>query len=140
AVSAATLVVVLLHVDRTGAYPALGKPLGANMAAAAGARAVLPPGGEVLICGYPFEVDVLRFAIGFSTPSAVFDDCGLVPPLANEVCLLNSERTPAAAALEAAGAPLLDRIARADGDAFLVVGVATRPIASVATDCGERFR
>jgi hypothetical protein len=41
AVSVATLWVVLAHVDRTGAYPGLGKPLGLNMAAAEAARAAL---------------------------------------------------------------------------------------------------
>src|SRR5205814_824578 len=88
-VSAATLWVVLDHVDRTGEYPALSKPLGLNMAAATAAHSVLPEGGEVLIGGYPFEVDVLRFALGFSTPSTVFDDCTPVPPLVNGVYLLN---------------------------------------------------
>jgi hypothetical protein len=141
-VSAATLWVVLEHADRTGVYPGLGKPLGLNMAAARAASAMLPPGGEVLIGGYGFEVDVLRFALGFSTPSRVFDDCGPVPPLEHGVYLLNSQRTPAFASLQTVDAPLLARVDRPDGDAFVVLGPALAPVPApaVATDCGDRFR
>jgi hypothetical protein len=141
-VSAATLAVVLDHVGRTGEYPALGKPLGSNLAGAAAARAALTPGGQVLVGGYTFEVAVLRFALGFGTPSRIFDDCGDIPlGQAPDVYLLNSERTPALGALEAAGAPVLARVARPNGDAFVVLGPPTRqPIgSSEAPACAQRF-
>ena len=57
--------VVLDHVDRTGLYPGLGKPLGLNMAAADIARAAVQPGGQVLVGGYYFEVEILRFGLGY---------------------------------------------------------------------------
>ena len=79
AVSAAMLWVVLDHVDRTGQYPGLGKPLGLNMAAADVARAAVPPGGQVLVGGYYFEVEILRFCLGYGIPSRLFDDCGAIP-------------------------------------------------------------
>jgi hypothetical protein len=121
-VSFGMLWVVLDHVDRTLVYPGLGKPLRINLAAADAARHVLPPGGEVLVGGYYFEAEVLRFGLGYAVPSRLFDDCGAtVPVSANAIYLLNSEHTPAAGALAAAGAPLLARVARPD-DAFLVYG------------------
>jgi hypothetical protein len=120
-VSVATLWVVLAHVDRTGAYPALSRPLGLNVAAANAARAVLPTGGQVLVGGQTFEVQVLRFSLGYAVPSRIFDDCGPVPVADSAIYLLNSERTPAARSLSAAGAPLLARVARPD-DAFVVYG------------------
>ena len=79
AVSAAMLWVVLDHVDRTGLYPGLGKPLGLNMAAADAARAAVQPGGQVLVGGYYFEVEILRFGLGYGIPSRLFDDCGAIP-------------------------------------------------------------
>jgi hypothetical protein len=143
-VSAAMLVVVLDHVDRTGAYSGLGKPLNVNMAAAEATRAVLPPGGEVLVGGYYFEVEVLRFSLGYAVPSRLFDDCGEIPVAASAVYLLNSERTPAAAALAAAGAPLLARVPRHD-DTFLIYGPPrTIPVVGTASAdvaaCRERWR
>ena len=142
-VSAATLWVVLGHVERTGEYPALGKPLELNMAAADAAHRVLSPNGEVFIGGYPFEVDVVRFALGFATPSRVFDDCGDIPPARNsDIYLLNSEQTPAAAALAAAGAPLLTRLPRPNGDAFVIYGPpSSTPVGNANSPlCAERFR
>jgi hypothetical protein len=121
AVSVATMWVVLAHVDRTGLYPGLGKPLGLNMAAANAARAVLPPGGQVLIGGYDYEVEILRFSLGYEVPSRLFDDCADIPTAPSAIYLLNSEHTPAAQALADAGAPLLARVPR-PGDAFLIVG------------------
>ena len=38
--------------------------------------AALPPGGQVLVGGYYFEVEILRFSLGYGTPSRLFDDCG----------------------------------------------------------------
>jgi hypothetical protein len=124
AVSVATLAVVLAHVDRTGLYPGLGKPLGLNMAAAEAARAALPAGGQVLIGGYNYEVEVLRFSLGYSVPSRLFDDCADIPTASGAIYLLNSEHTPAAKALSEAGAPLLARVPR-PGDAFLILGPPT---------------
>ncbi|HLZ30378.1 MAG TPA: hypothetical protein VKV73_23910 [Chloroflexota bacterium] len=141
AVSAAILWVVLDHVDRTGLYPGLGKPLGLNMAAADAARAVLQPGGEVLVGGRVFEVEILRFSLGYAIPSRVFDDCGAIPLEPSAVYLLNSEHTPAAEVLAAAGAPLLGRVPRAD-DAFLVYGPPRVPTVEPPKDeslaCRER--
>jgi hypothetical protein len=120
-VSAATLWVVLAHVERTETYPALSRPLFVNLAAADAARAVLAPGGQVLVGGTPFDVEVLRFSLGYRIRSRIFDDCGQVLVADSAIYLLNSERTAAARSLRAAGAPLLARVPRAD-DAFLVFG------------------
>jgi hypothetical protein len=143
-VSAATLLVVLGHVERTGEYPALGKPLGLNMAAADAARSLVSPGGTVLIGGYPFEVEVLRFGVGYASAPQIFDDCGAIPPAGpRDVYLLNSEKTPAAGALAGAGAAVLARLERPNGDAFVIMGPPRSVPAAVSADppaCRERFR
>jgi hypothetical protein len=54
----------------------------------------------------------------------MFDDCGDIPTSPSGVYILNSERSPAAQRLTAAGAPLLARVPRPD-DAFLIYGPAT---------------
>jgi len=138
-VSTAMVWVVLQHVDRTGAYPALARPLGLNLAAANATRAVLPPGGQVLVGGRVWEVEILRFSLGYDVPSQVFDDCGQVPAADSAIYLLNSERTSAAVSLTAAGAPLLARIPRPD-DAFLIFGAPIAPLqsASETDDCRNR--
>ncbi|MGI9145244.1 MAG: hypothetical protein ACR2IK_01630 [Chloroflexota bacterium] len=138
-VSMAMVWVVLQHVDRTGAYPALARPLGRNLAAADAARAVLPPGGQVLVGGRVWEVEILRFSLGHDVPSSIFDDCAQVPSADSAIYLLNSERTSAALALAAAGAPLLARIPRPD-DAFLIFGAPlTLPARAAPTvDCRTR--
>jgi hypothetical protein len=142
-VSVAMLWVVLDHVDRTGLYPGLGKPLGLNMAAADAARAALHPGGLVLVGGYYFEVEILRFSLGYGTPSRLFDDCGVIPADPSAVYLLNSEHTPAAASLAAGGAPLLARVPRSD-DAFRIYGGPTAPTLEAGSAdtlaCRERWR
>jgi hypothetical protein len=120
-VSAATLWVVLDHVDRTATYPGSSRPLGVNEAAATTALSVRPAGGQVLIGGPVWEVQILRFALGYSEPSQVFDDCGQVPLATPSVYLLNSERSRAAVSLAASGAPLLARVALPD-DAFVIYG------------------
>jgi hypothetical protein len=138
-VSTATVWVVLQHIDRTGAYPGLARPLGLNLAAAEATRAALPAAGQVLIGGRFWEVEILRFSLGYEVPSQIFDDCGPVPAADSAVYLLNSERTSAAVSLAAAGAPLLARIARPD-DAFLVFGAPKTPLQPVAEtdDCRTR--
>jgi hypothetical protein len=127
ATSAATLWVVLVQVDRTATYPGSSRPLGINEAAAGAARQLVPPGGQVLIGGPAWEVEILRFALGYSEPARVFDDCGDVPFASRAVYLLNSERSRAVTALTAAGAPLLARVARPD-DAFVIYGEARASI------------
>jgi hypothetical protein len=143
AVSAAMVAVVLGHVDQTGLYPGLGRPLKLNIAAAEAARSALQPGQRVFVGGYFFEVEVLRFSLGYHVPSLLFDDCGVVPADPNAIYLLNSEHTPAADDLLAAGSVLLARVPRPD-DAFLVVtgprsAVASSPSAR-APDCEDRWR
>jgi hypothetical protein len=139
AVSTVMVWVVLQHVDRTGAYPALARPLGLNLAAADAARAALPRDGRVLVGGRVWEVEVLRFSLGYDVASQVFDDCGAVPAADSAIYLLNSERTPAAQSLAAAGAPLLARIQRPD-DAFLIFGTPVAPLHGGAQtdDCRNR--
>jgi hypothetical protein len=138
-VSTAMVWVVLEHVDRTGAYPALARPLSLNLAAADATRAVLPPGGQVLVGGRIWEVEILRFSLGYDVPSQIFDDCEQVPAADAAIYLLNSERTSAAASLTAAGAPLLARVPRPDG-AFLVFGAPVTPLQSgpETDDCRNR--
>jgi hypothetical protein len=119
-VSVATLGVVLGYVDQSGARIGHGTPLRFSRAAAQATLSVLPPGGTVLIGGPALETPVLRFALGFETPSQGFDDCGAPPP-DGAVYLLTRQRSPAADALTAAGAPLLARVERG-ADAYLVLG------------------
>ncbi len=138
-VSTATVWVVLQHVDRTGAYPGSARPLSVNLAAADATRAVLPAGGQVLVGGRTWDVEVLRFSLGYAVPSRVFNDCGQVPTLDSAIYLLNSERTSAAVSLSAAGAPLLARLPRAD-DAFVIYGPPLTPLQSppATEDCRSR--
>jgi hypothetical protein len=59
------------------------------------------------------------------------------------VYLLNSERTPAAGALQAAGAVTLARLQRPNGDAFVVMGPPRGTPQALMADsaaCRERFR
>jgi hypothetical protein len=127
AVSTATLVVVLQHVDQTGVYPALARPLGLHQAAANAARAARPAGAEILVGGTVWRSEILRFSLGYAVPSRIFDDCGPVPAATNAVYLLDDDTSPAAAALARADAPLLARVARPDG-AFLVFGPPRQPL------------
>jgi hypothetical protein len=138
-VSTAMVWVVLQHVDRTGAYPALARPLGLNLAAASAAREMLPVGGQVLVGGRVWEVEILRFSLGYDVPSQIFDDCGQVPAANSAIYLLNSERTSAALSLTTAGAPVLARIPRPD-DAFLIFGAPVAPLqgALETDDCRNR--
>jgi hypothetical protein len=126
-VSAATLWVVLDHVDSSGVYPAQGRPIGLNIVAASATRAVLPPGGQVLIGGAAWEAQTLRFSLGYDVPARTFDDCGPVPLADASVYLLTSEQTTAAVSLVAAGAPVLARVPRPDGE-FVVYGNPPGPV------------
>ena len=82
--------------------------------------------------------EVLRFGLGYGTPSRSFEDCREVPYVPNAVYLLASEQTPGAGALQAAGAPLLARIPRPGGDAYRVYGSPTLPSAlQVQPDAGN---
>jgi hypothetical protein len=103
------------------------------MSAVDATRAYIQPGTAVLIGGKVWEVEMLRFALGHDLRARVFDDCAPVPQASDSVYLLNSEYTPAAAALDAAGAPLLARVRQPDGDAFRVYGTPTGVIP--ATSC-----
>jgi hypothetical protein len=137
-VSAATLVVVLQHVDRTGAFPSQARPLGLNLAAATATNAVRPPGAQVLIGGEGWQVEVLRFGLGFGTPARIFDECDVaaIPRTVDGVYLLNDEASPAARALAAAGAPLLTRVPRPDG-AFTVYGAPQTDLSGIVIGpCG----
>jgi hypothetical protein len=127
AVSAATLWAVLGQVDTSGVYPAQGRPIGLNITTANATRAVLPPGGNVLIGGPAWEVEALRFSLGYDIPARTFDECGTLPLGASSVYLLSSEQAPAAVALAAAGAPVLARVPRPDG-AFVVFGTPSGPV------------
>jgi hypothetical protein len=142
-VSVASLWTVLEHVDRTGEYPGHVRPLGSSTAAADAARTMLHSGGQVLVGGYPYHVEILRFSLGYETPSSVFDDCGEVPVANGALYLLSSEHTPAASSLAAAGAPLLARVPRPD-DASLVFGSpVSAPSSAVHPEqfaaCGDRW-
>jgi hypothetical protein len=136
AVSAVTLRVVLDHVGDTGTYPGLARPLGLNVRAASAARNVLPVGGEVLIGGGVWEAEILRFSLGYAVPSQIFDDCGPVPTAEGAVYLLDSERSPAATVLPAAGAPLLTRVPRPD-DAFVIFGEPRAPVPQTTGGCSH---
>lgn len=127
-VSVATLGVVLAFVDSHDVSLGYGMPLRFSLEAAAAARANLPPGGRVLVGGPAFQIAVLRFSLGYAIPSASFDDCR-PPDEPADVYLLLHEQSPAAAALEAAGAPRLARVDR-PGDAYLVFGPPSRPLVS----------
>jgi hypothetical protein len=127
AASALSIVVVLHSLDDFDLSAGYGVPVGYSRAAGEAARNLLQSGGVVLIGDDPHSGEVLRYAVGYRIPSRTFEDCAQVPTVSNAVYLLSSERTPGAKALEAAGAPLLARIAR-PGDAFRIYGP---PVASV---------
>ena len=74
-VSVATLVAVLSYVDQADSHLGYGMPLRFSVAAAQAARSVLPPGGQVVILGAPFEAEVVRFAIGYGVPSRIIQSC-----------------------------------------------------------------
>jgi hypothetical protein len=112
------------------------------MAAADAVRQVKPPDALVLVGGSVWRTEVLRFSLGYGVPSRNFDDCGPVPLEPNAVYLLDDERSPAATTLTAAGAPLLARVARADG-AFVVLGpprtgLGLQQSRAQALNCGDR--
>ncbi|MBV9355682.1 MAG: hypothetical protein JO023_09160 [Chloroflexi bacterium] len=118
----ATLAALLDYVQRVDTRESgYGVPLTFNLAAGQAARALVPPGGSVLVGGPNFKVAILRFTLGYDIPTATFEDCREVPYEPNTIYLLASEHTPGAAALAEAGAPLLARVER-PGDAFLVYG------------------
>jgi hypothetical protein len=131
-VSAATLWVVLDQVQQSGMYTGGARPLGLNMAAAQAARSAAPPGGQVRIGGQAFQVEILRFAVGHDRRAVIFNDCAEVPFDQPGIYLMNSERAPAALALQAAGAPVLARVPRPD-DAFVVYGQPTSPVTVAPT-------
>ena len=120
--SALSVLVLLGALDRLDMSAGYGIPVGSSRAAGLAARNALPPGGTVLIGDDPHSGEVLRYAVGYATPSRTFEDCREVPYAPDAVYLLASERTPGAEALAAAGAPLLARIERPGGDAFRVYG------------------
>jgi hypothetical protein len=130
-VSLATLNTVLGYGAESGERIGHGIPLRFSLAAADAARAALPTGGHVLVGGTPLETPVLRFALGFETPSRSFDDCATPPVEANSVYLFTREHSPASDALAAAGAPVLARVPRGD-DAFVLLGSPTRELTSRA--------
>jgi len=119
--SLATLATVLEFVDHSGERIGHGIPLRFSLAAATAARAAAAPGAEVLVGGPALETPVLRFALGFETPSRSFDDCAAPPVEPSAIYLLTRQQSPAAEALMAAGAPVLARVERGL-DAFLVLG------------------
>ena len=129
AASALSLLVVLHALDEFDLSAGYGVPVAYTREAGEAARAVLPPGGMVLIGDDPHAGEVLRFGVGYRIPSRSFEDCREVPYAANAVYLLASEQTPGAQALEAAGAPLLARIPRPGGDAYRVYGPPSAPAA-----------
>jgi hypothetical protein len=112
-------------------------PVGLSRAAGAAARAALPPGGTVLIGDDPHSGEVLRFAVGYGTPSRTFEDCLAVPFEPNAVYLLASEKTAGAEALDAGGATLLARIARPGGDAYRVYSPPARGNVTVTPTQGN---
>lgn len=118
--SALSVVVLLGALDRLDMRAGYGVPVGYSREAGRLARSFLPAGGEVLIGDDPHSGEVLRFSLGYSVPSRTFEDCRQMPFARDAVYLLTSERTPGAATLESAGAPLLARVARPGGDAYRV--------------------
>lgn len=122
AVSAATLVVLVDFVGMTDVSSGYGIPLVYRREAGRVARSYVPPGGEVLIGDDPRDGEPFRFMVGYDVPSHTFEDCVAVPAEPRAVYLLSSSHTPGSAALQAAGAPLLARIPRPGGDAFLIYG------------------
>ena len=127
AVSIATLVVVLGFVETHDVYLGYGMPLRYSSAAAEPARSAAPPGATIGIGGPRFQTEVLRFAIGYAIPATRFEQCPSAREAADVYLLLDAD-SPAAAALQRAGAPTLARVAR-PGGAYALLG---RPTAAVA--------
>jgi hypothetical protein len=121
AISVASLGTLLTYVDRADTHSGYGVPLRYSRAAGHTARALVGPGGQVLIGDEPRKAEILRFMLGYDAPSSTFEDCREVPYVAQGVYLLMSEHTPGAAALAETGAPLLARIER-PGDTYRVYG------------------
>ena len=131
AVSVATIAVVLDFVATHDVYLGYGMPLRFSAAASDAARGVLPPGGTIAVGGPRFQTEVLRFALGYNVLSVPFDECGPPRAPASVYLLLNSD-SPAASALQAAGAPVLARVDRPGGQ-YLVLGPTTQP--AIGEDC-----
>jgi hypothetical protein len=127
AASALSVLVVLHALDAFDLSAGYGVPVGYTRLAGEAVRAALTEGGIVLIGDNPHAGEVLRFGVGYRTPSRSFEDCLEVPYAPDAVYLLASEQTPGSQALEAAGAPLLARIPRPGGDAYRVYGAPTAP-------------
>ena len=122
AANALSMLVLLHGLDNFDLSAGYGTPVGFSRAAGEAARAALPSGGTVLVGDDPHSGEVLRFTLGYRLASRTFEDCLSVPYVSDAVYLLASEQTPGSAALEAAGAPLLDRIPRPGGDAYRIYG------------------
>jgi hypothetical protein len=127
AASALSMLVLLRDLDRLDFSAGYGVPVGSSRMAGEAARAALPLGGRVLIGDDPHSGEVLRFAVGYGTPSRSFEDCRQLPYAPDAVYLLASEQTPGWQALERAGAPLLARIPRPGGDAYRIYGAMPAP-------------
>ncbi|MBI2756886.1 MAG: hypothetical protein HYX52_09275 [Chloroflexi bacterium] len=134
--SVAVLTLLLGYLDRGDTFHGYGIPLRYNLQAAAIARSALRPGGTVLVGGHWRDAEVLRFALGYDVPSRAFEDCLEVAVEVRPVYLLLSERTPGAAALKDGGAPLLGRVERPGGDAFVIYGAL--PFVQPPSGVGER--
>jgi len=126
AASLATLWVVLGYVAVADVHKGYQTPLRDSLAIGNAARAVLPPGAPVLVAGQHFEAEIVRYTLGYQTPSSVFDDCLELPYVPGGVYALVSEQTPGAALLADAGAPLLARVER-PGDAYRVYAAPPSP-------------
>jgi 4-amino-4-deoxy-L-arabinose transferase-like glycosyltransferase len=146
AASVGTLWVVLGYVESADVHKGYGAPLRDSLAAGRAAAGVVPPGAPVLVAGHHFEAEIIRFTLGYQTPSRVLDDCQELPYVPGAVYVLMSEQTPAGSLLPAAGAPLLTRVPR-PGDAYLIyASPSTPPDASSlgtrpeqrSTECQER--
>jgi hypothetical protein len=122
AANALSMLVLLHGLDNFDFSAGYGIPAGLSRAAGEAARAALPSGGTVLVGDDPHDGEVLRFSLGYGSSSQTFEDCLSVPYAPNAVYLLASEQTPGSGVLEAAGAPLLDRIPRPGGDAYRIYG------------------
>jgi hypothetical protein len=97
-----------------------GIPVGLSRNAGLGVRSILPDSGQVLIGDDPHNGEVLRFAVGYEVSTRTFDDCREIPFERNALYLLDSEQTPGANALDAAGATLMARLPRPGGDAYRI--------------------
>lgn len=134
ALSVAVLLNALDHFDLSAGY---GIPVGYTRQAGQAARGALPNGGQVLIGDDPHAGEVLRFGVGYGTPSRTFEDCREIPYASDAVYLLASEQTPGTAALERAGARLLERIPRPGGDAYRIYAAPPRSAIDLQSDPGN---